>query len=84
MSFPNVTIEPIPGRKAPREIYRVSVDTPNPTPTVDCGEYATVGAVLEAFTWPLKTMYQAAILEALEKSEPITFSLEDAHDLEAM
>jgi hypothetical protein len=84
MSFPNVTIGPLRGRKTPQDIYRISVDTPNPTPTVDTGEYGTVGAVLEAFTWPLKPMYQAAIVEALEKNESITFSLEDAHDLGAM
>lgn len=76
MSFVTVTIAHIPGRQVPNNLYRVSVDTPNLTPTVDPGEYGTIEAVLKAFSWPLKLAFKTAIVEALTNNKPITFSLE--------
>lgn len=80
--FATVTIAPIPGRQVPQNLYRVAIDTPNSTPTVYQGEYKTIDAVLKAFSWPLRFSLKIAVIEALTNDRPITFSLEDAHDLE--
>ena len=80
--FATVTIAPIPGRQVPQNLYRVAIDTSNSTPTIYQGEYKTIGAVLKAFSWPLKFSLKIAVIEALTNDRPITFSLEDAYDLE--
>lgn len=77
-----VTIVPIPGRQVPQNLYRVAIDTSDSTPTVYQGEYKTIDAVLKAFSWPLRFSLKIAVIEALTNDRPITFSLEDAHDLE--
>ena len=80
--FGTVTIAPIPGRQVPQNLYRVAIDTPNSTLSVYQGEYKTIDAVLKAFSWPLNLSLKVAVIEALTNARPITFSLEDAHDLE--
>ena len=82
MNFATVTIAPIPGRQVPQNLYRVAINTSTPTPTVYQGEYKTIDAVLKAFSRPLKFSLKIAVIEALTNDRPITFSLEDAHDLE--
>ena len=78
--FGTVTIAPIPGRQVPQNLYRVAIDTPNST--VYQGEYKTIDAVLKGFSWPLNLSLKVAVIEALTNARPITFSLEDAYDLE--
>jgi hypothetical protein len=77
-----VTIAPIPGRQVPQNLYRVATDTPDSTPAVYQGEYKTIDAVLKAFSRPLKFSLKIAVIEALTHDRSITFSLEEAHDLE--
>jgi hypothetical protein len=80
--FGTITIAPIPGRQVPQNLYRVAIDTPNSSSTVYQGEYKTIDAVLKAFSWPVNFSLKIAVIEALTNDRPITFTLEDAHDLE--
>jgi hypothetical protein len=77
MTFVTVTISPIAGRQVSQNLYRVAVDTPEPTPALIPGEYKTIDAVLKSFSWPLKVALKIAVVEALTNNRPITFNLEN-------
>jgi hypothetical protein len=49
-------------------------------PMVESGLYETPEAASRAFSPPIRVSYQAAIVSALSKGEPISFSLEHAYD----
>jgi hypothetical protein len=84
MTSVTVTVSPIAGRQVPQNLYRVAVDTLEPTPALIPGEYKTIDAVLKSFSWPLKVTLKIAVVEALTNNRTITFKLENPHDLEVL
>jgi hypothetical protein len=72
-----VTISPIADRQVPQNLYRVSVDSPEPTPAIVPGEYKTMDAVFKSFRWPINVALKISVVDALTNNRPITFHLED-------
>jgi hypothetical protein len=84
MTSVTVTVSPIAGRQVPQNLYRVAVDTLEPTPALIPGEYKTIDAVLKSFSWPLKVTLKIAVVEALTNDRPITLKLENPRDPEVL